>query len=61
MRKFIFLALFVGFILNIYCVEIKYTLLNGTQGKINVPEDIVKIITYKGNMNFIRQNGKKLI
>jgi hypothetical protein len=43
-----------------YSVEISYTLLDGTKGTINVPDDIVEISAFKGNMNFIRSNGDRI-
>jgi hypothetical protein len=46
------------FSLNIYGVEINYTLLNGTDGKFDVPDDIVEFNAFKGNINFIRNSGE---
>jgi hypothetical protein len=56
-NRFIF-CLLLGFSLNIYCIEIRYTLLNGTVGNFNVPNDIVEFNARKGNINFIRSNGE---
>jgi hypothetical protein len=57
-KNIIFGILFSLFIENLYCVEIKYTLLNETKGSINVPNDIIEINAFKGNMNFVRNNGE---
>jgi hypothetical protein len=51
--------IFVNLTTTLFSVELKYTLLNKTNGTINVLEDIVEIIAFKGNMKFIRKNGEK--
>ncbi|GHU34441.1 hypothetical protein FACS1894172_14710 [Spirochaetia bacterium] len=62
MKKVWFLLFFFNLvIINIFSVNIKYELSNGTVGKKEVPEDVIEIIAFKGAMNFITQDGSKTV
>ena len=56
--KILYSLLFIFVGLNSYGVEINYTLLNGTKGRLTVPDDIIEINAFNGNMNFVRSNGE---
>ena len=60
MYKKVYSLLFLFISFNCYSIDIEfsYTLLNGTKGSINIPNDIIEINAFKGNMNFIRTNGE---
>jgi hypothetical protein len=58
MKNKIIICLLAIFPLNIYGVEIKYTLLNEMEGNFDVPDDIVEFNASKGNINFIRSSGE---
>ena len=56
MNKIIHSLLFLFIGLYSYSIEISYTLLNGTKSTINIPNDVIEINAFKGNMNFVRSN-----
>ena len=60
MYKIVYSMLFLIIGIKGYCIEIEvnYTLLNGTRGSITIPNDIVEINAFKGDMNFVRSNGE---
>jgi hypothetical protein len=60
--KKLYSIIFLFISINCYSIDIEfsYTLLNGSRGSIIIPNDIVEIDAFKGNINFIRNNGETI-